>query len=388
MRAFLDASEVTVRCQQMSYTPDMNALWSAEIRLASQYASGITEGGTELIITDNGGGTVLFAGPCWYGEDDGDANNQFSTLTGFDHRVKWPWRQVMDADGDYSDPSIFLDFENAVDIMEAAIDNNVAVDGTYGITVGSVSASSFPLIGYKPTDWPWSLQTLWDFLANTGTLDVMLNPGIGASTVDLYPGDAGTDLSGSVVFDYNTGSFNCIGAKYTFDMKNTISRIRYFLGPKRPWYRGDIQHYSADVQIDDPALDIYDPVKQAQIDSQSGAMEGITGLMREIQIYDSNPPLPDGVNPPEMTGESALRDLYYALWQSEMLVRTVPRRLLSVTPEPGIMPAFGVGDLITTNAVIRGTVPSSVQRVYRYTVEQDTEGNEMITNLVTSADGM
>jgi hypothetical protein len=28
-----------------------------------------------------------------------------------------------------------------------------------------------------------------------------------------------------------------------------------------------------------------------------------------------------------------------------------------------------------------------VQRVYRYTVEQDTEGNEMITNLVTTADG-
>jgi hypothetical protein len=385
MRAFLGASEITIRCQRMEYTADLNGLWSADVRLASQYAS-ITEGGTELIITDNGGGTVLFAGPCWYGEDDGDANDQMTTLTGFDHRVKWPYRQVQDADGDYSDPLIFQDFENAVDIMEAAIDNDVANDGSYGITVGSVSASSFPLIGYKPTDWPWSLQYLWDFLVNTGTLDVMLNPGVGASTVDLFPGDAGTDLSGSVVFDYNTGSFNCIAAKYTFDMKNTISRIRYFLGPKRPQYRGDIQHYSADVQIDDPNLDIYDPVKQAAIDAQSAAIEGVTGLMREIQIYDSNPPLPDGVNPPELTGESALRDLYYALWQSEMLVRTVPRRLLSITPDPGITPAFGVGDLITANAVLRGTV-GGVQRVYRYTVEQDTEGNEMITNLVTTADG-
>jgi hypothetical protein len=214
----------------------------------------------------------------------------------------------------------------------------------------------------------------------------MLQPAPGGSTVDLYPGDAGTDLSGSVVFDYNTGSYNCIGAKYTFDMKNTIAFIRYLLGPKRPHFRGDIQHFSRDVQIDDPALDMYDPVKQAQIDAQSAAMDGIIGHSREIQIYDSNPPLPVGSINPEWTGESALKDLYMALWQSEMLVRTVPRRLLSLTPEPGVSPSFGVGDLITANAVLRGSV-GGVQRVYRYTVEQDTEGNEMITNLVTTADG-
>jgi hypothetical protein len=385
MRAFLDASEITIRCQRLDYTPDLNGLWNANVRLASQYAS-IAEGDTELVVTDNGGGTVLFAGPCWYGEDDGDANDQFTGLTAFDHRVKWAYRQVQDADGDYSDPSIFTDFENAVDIMAEAITNDLANDGPMGITLGSASASSFPLIGFKPTDWPWTMQHLWNFLVDTGTLDVMLVPGTGSSSVNLYPGDAGTDLSGSVTFDYNTGSFNCMGAKYTFDMKNTISRIRYFLGPKRPQYRGDIQHYSKDVQIDDPALDIYDPAKQAVIDAQSASMEGVTGLMREIQIYDSNPPLPVGAIDPELTGESALKDLYLALWQSEMLVRTVPRRLLSFTPEPGISPSFGVGDLITANASLRGTV-GGVQRVYRYTVEQDTEGNEMLTNLVTSADG-
>jgi hypothetical protein len=309
-----------------------------------------------------------------------------TTLNAFDQRVKWPFRQVMDDDCDYSDPTIFQDFDNAVDIMQAAIDNNNACDGSYGITVGSVSASSFPLVGFKPTDWPWTLERLWSFLVNTGTLDVMLVPAAGGSTVDLYPGDAGTDLSGSVTFDYNTGAFNCISAKYTFDMKNTLSRIRYFLGPKRPQYRGDIQHYSGDVQIDDPDLDTYDPAKQAVIEAQSASMEGVTGLLREIQIYDANPPLPVGANPPEIVGENALRDLYFALWQSEMLVRTVPRRLLQVTPEPGVTPSFGVGDIITANAVIRGTV-GGPQRVYRYTHAQDADGNEMITSLVTTADG-
>lgn len=385
MKVLVGATDVTSSAQSFEYTPDLNGLWSGEVRLPSSLVPGITEGGTELVITTDGG-AVLFAGPCWYGEDDGDANDQMTTLNAFDHRVKWPFRQVMWPGGDYSDPTIFQEFENAVDIMSNAITNNIAEDGSYGISVGSVSASSFPLIGYKPTNWPWSLEQLWSFLVDTGTLDVMLQPAAGGSTVDLYPGDAGTDLSGSVTFDYNTGAFNCISAKYTFDMKNTISRIRYFLGPKRPQYRDDIQHYSRDVQIDDPALDAYDPVKQAQIDSQSAAIEGVTGLMREIQIYDSNPPLPVGAIPPGYTGESALKDLYLALWQSEMLVRTTPRRLLQVTPEPGVTPSFGVGDIITANAVIRGTV-GGPQRVYRYTHAQDVDGNEMITSLVTTADG-
>jgi len=385
MKVLVGATDVTSSAQSFEYTPDLNGLWSGEVRLPSSLAPGITEGGTELVITTNGGST-LFAGPCWYGEDDGDANDQMTTINGFDHRCKWPFRQVQDDDGDYSDPTIFQDFENAVDIMAAAIDNDIANDGTYGISLGSTSASSFPLIGFKPTDWPWTMQHLWEFLVNTGTLDVMLVPGAGGSTVDLYPGDAGTDLSGSVTFDYNTGSFNCMNAKYTFDMKNTISRIRYFLGPKRPFYRGDIQHYSGDVQIDDPDLDTYDPAKQAVIEAQSASMEGTTGLLREIQIYDANPPLPVGANPPEIVGENALRDLYFAQWQSEMLVRTVPRRLLSVTPEPGVTPTFGVGDIITVNANIRGSV-GGAQRVYRYTHAQDVDGNEMITSLITTADG-
>ncbi len=378
MRAFLDASEVTSRCQRMSRTRILNGLYSAEIRLASQYAS-ITEGVTELIITDNGGG-VLHAGPCWYGELDGDANDQMSGLTSFDPRVRWPFQQMMDADGDYSDPSIFEDFGDAVSIMEAALNNWIGFEGSTGaVAVNSATPSSIPLIGFKPSDFPWTLEYLWQFLCNTGELDVILVPASGgASTVNLFPGNAGTDLSGSVVFDYNTGSFNCISAKYTFDMKNTISNIRYFLGPKRPQYDGDIQHWASDVQIDDPALDLppWD-AKQPTIESQSASMLSSQGRMRETQVFDAT-------TGPE--GETALRDLYYALWQSEMLVRTLPRRILTVTPEPGITASFDVGDLITANAVLSGTV-GGVQRVYGFTEEQDTEGNVSITQLDTSADG-
>jgi len=95
-------------------------------------------------------------------------------------------------------------------------------------------------------------------------------------------------------------------------------------------------------------------------------------------VYDSIPK--------ELGGEITLKDLYFALWQTEMLVRTVPRRLLQITPQPGISPAFNVADLITVNAVMADTY-GGVQRVHAFTVEQDTEGNESITQLVTTADG-
>ncbi len=378
MRAYLDATEVTVHCQQMSRTPALNDLYQAQIRLPSQYAS-ISEGATELIITDNGGG-VLHAGASWYGEDSGDPNDQMTVVTSYDPRVKWPYRQVMDDDGDYSDPDIFADFEDAPTIMSAAIINSISNDGGMGISVNSYSPSLTPLVGFKPTDWPWTLRQLWDFLVSTGELDVMLNPAAGgSSTVDLYPGDAGTDLSGSVVFEYNTGSHNCSNAVYTFDMKNVITRIRDFLGPKRPQYRNDIQHWAADVQIDDPKLDVPPfSTRQPTIEAQSAAMQSITGLMRETRVYDSIPK--------ELGGEVTLKDLYYALWQTEMLVRTVPRRLLQMTPQAGISPSFNVADIITANAVIRGTV-GGAQRVHSFTVEQDTEGNESITQLVVTADG-
>jgi hypothetical protein len=248
------------------------------------------------------------------------------------------------------------------------------------LTVNSYTPSLIQLVGFSPTDFPWSLDYLWNFLVDTGELDVMLNPGVGGtSTLDLYPGNAGTDLSGSVVFDYNTGSHNCNGAKYTFDMKDTLTRIRYFLGPKRPQFRGDIQHWAGDVQIDDPKLDVppFD-AKQPTVEAQSAAMESAVGLLRETRVYDSVPE--------ELGGEISLRNLYFALWQSEMLVRTVPRRILQMTPAPGISPTFGVGDIISANAVIRGTV-GGAQRVYSFTVEQDTEGNESIVQLNTSADG-
>jgi hypothetical protein len=173
-----------------------------------------------------------------------------------------------------------------------------------------------------------------------------------------------------VQFDYGTGSFNCTHAKYTWDMANVITRLRLLLGPKRPQFDGDIQHWAGDVQKDDPGLP--DP-PQTAIDALIAAGEAAWGLLREVRVDDSE------------GDENDLRDLYERLWQSEMIIRLVPRRLLNVTPEPGILPTFVCGDIIGVAAVLSESL-SGAQRVYDMTIDQDPEGNETISQLVVSAD--
>ena len=355
--------DITEYCQRIVHEPELNIRSFAEVLVPSELVS-FAEGSAFLTLTDGG---TKHKGRAYFGEDTGDADSKFRVIQSYSGLAFWDRMQVMDADGDYSDPDIIEDNENACDIMSAALDNWNSVEGGSDLSSGS-SAGGVPLVGFKPTDWPWTLDRLREFLVNTGQLDVVENHG--ADTVDFHAGDFGSDLSGSVALQYGTGAFNCVAARYTFDFAKTVSRIRYFLGPKRPQYPEDIQHWAGDVQIDDP--DLPDP-PQSTIDGLSSSVEGMLGLLRRIEVYDAN------------GDENALRDLYFRIWQSDALINMRPRRLLSVTPEPGISPGFVCGDLITTAAVL-GESHSAVQRVYSYRAEQDTEGNIQLTSVTTSAD--
>lgn len=360
----LGGVDITEHCQQIIHEPELNLRSYAEVLVPSELVS-FSEGADFLELA---GG--VHKGRAYMGEDNGQPDDKMRTIQSFSGLVWWDRMQMMDADGDYSDPSIIADNENACDIMHAALSNWNSFEGGSDLSPGS-SAGGVPLIGFKPVDFPWSLDRLREFLVNTGQLDVVENHGAG--TVDFHAGDFGSDLTGSVALEYGTGSFNCMAAKYTFDFTKTVSRIRYFLGPKRPQYDGDIQHWAGDVQIDDPGLDLFDAAKQATIDGLSASVEGMLGLLRRIEIHDSN------------GDENALRDLYYAIWQSDALVHMRPRRLLNVTPEPGIAPSFVCGDIISVAAQL-GEAHSGAGRVYSYRCEQDTEGNVELVRVTTSAD--
>lgn len=367
MTATLGGVDITQWCQRIAHQPELNLRSYAEVSVPSELVS-FAEGADELVITEGG---TKHAGRAYYGEDTGDADDKMSVVQSYGPLVWFDRMQVMDADGDYSDPSIIADNLNAVDIMAAAINNWIAVEGGLDLAVGTTAGGGVPLIGYKPTDWPMTIEALREFLVNTGQLDLVVNHAAGgSSTVDLYNGDYGSDLSGSVALQYGMGAFNCVGAKYTFDFAKTVSRIRYFLGPKRPQFDGDIQHWAGDVQIDDP--DLPDP-PQSTIDGLSSSVEAMLGLLRRIEIYDAN------------GDENALRDLYFRIWQSDALINMRPRRLLTVTPEPGISPSFTCGDTITGGAALRDTI-SGAQRVYSYRAEQDVEGNVQLVSVTTSAD--
>jgi hypothetical protein len=362
----LGGNDITEHCQSIVHEPELNLRSYAEVRVPSELVT-FTEGGDFLELAGS-----QHKGRAYMGEDSGEADDQFRTIQSYSGLVWWDRMQVMDADGDYSDPSIIADNLDAVSIMAAALNNWNSFEGGSDLSVGTAAGGGSPLIGFKPTDWPWSLDRLREFLVNTGQLDVVENHG--SDTVDLYNGDYGTDLSGSVAFQYATGAFNCVAARYAFDFTKTISRLRYFLGPKRPQFEGDVQHWARDVQIDDPALDVapFD-ARQPTIEGLSAAIEGLISRLRRIEVFDSN------------GDENALKDLYMHIWQTDALVSFRPRRLLSVTPEPGIAPAFTCGDLISVAAEL-GESHSGVERVYSYRAEQDTEGNVQLTRVTTSGD--
>lgn len=371
MIALLGGVDITEWCQRIVHAPELNIRSYAEVEVPSEFVD-LVEGEDELVIQEAGN---VHVGRAFYGEDTGSEDDAFTVIQSYDPRWLWDRRQVMDPDGDYSDPSIIEDNENAPLIMLAAIENSIINDGPMDITVNSADGSADPLIGWRPTDWPMTLEQLREFLVSTGQLDLVVNhiPN-GGSTVDLYKGDFGSDLTGSIAFDYGTGTFNCIAARYTFDFTKTVSRIRYLLGPKRPQYDGDVQHWAGDVQIDDPKLDLppFDTLEPT-IEALSAALEAVLPLLRRIDIHDSE------------GDENTLRDLYMHIWQSDMLVFCRPQRLLTFTPEPGLNPTMVPGDLVSVAAELMDS-HSSTARVYSYRKEQDVDGNVSLTQVTTSAD--
>ena len=50
--------------------------------------------------------------------------------------------------------------------------------------------------------------------------------------VDCYNGDYGTDLSGSVSFEYGTGALNVRRLRWNEDMSNVSNKLWYFVGPR------------------------------------------------------------------------------------------------------------------------------------------------------------
>jgi hypothetical protein len=373
--------------------------------------SAIGDAGSRLKVSFDG--TLYFHGFVMDCETDSGEDDGYTTYNAVDPMELWQWRPVRDDTGDFSLPTLIDDYVTGPQILEDMLMNTEGdstaqgnpgltppsdAEGPTFLTFGTFEAAGVDLTG-APTDWPMTIAQLTSLLISSGELDVVItptDPGGGImGTVDAYNGDYGTDLSGSVSFQYGMGALNVRRLRWNTDMSMLSNKIWYYLGPRVGTVgdpAGD-QHWRANVTGDDPNL-AYPPggalsppasatnnqLGVLREDSQTSLGPGGTGygVRMDIRIYDAQ-----GDADP-----SSARDLYRRLWQVESWLRAVPRNLVHITPIRGYdFTTFDIGDLVTVEAAssVRGGF-SGAQRIYGYSISWDEDGPFELSELQTSSD--
>lgn len=325
-------------------------------------------------------GNIQLNGIVWFLDDDGDQNSMYTEGLIVDPMIWWKYRFARDADGDLSLPHFMTDFETGPQIIQAIVQNSIDIDGQLGLDVssGSFESGGTDLSG-APVDWPAMIGDIATALTDTGACDIVVTP---VDTDDGYPphimgvlnaynGFYGSDRRGSVSFDYETGEYNVRQMKRTEDMSTIGNALIYYFAPKV-----SIQRYRGNITY--PGGQMEDQAFQAILNSLIEDSRAQLGKFSDFRVYDTSLDFP----------LIELKRLYGPLWQSESLLRVKPRELISVIPDRGIMPAFGLGDQISISAgpKFRGGVPEVGQRVYEYTVSQGEDSVTEISEIITSAD--
>lgn len=354
-----------------------------------------TTGVSVGVMTGLGAG---FEGVLWRRDDEGNDTDCWTSLQFADPTIYFPKRVVKDgADsldahtgdpdpGNFSNPSIIEDWLYGPAIMAAAVNNSNTLDGPFGptgLTVGGVNLDiAIDLTGFRPSSWPITLDDLRAQLANGGVCDYIVN----GTVVSFYEGNAGGPVNQP--FEYGTGAFNCSAARQSLEMETVFNVVWSLLGPKEPLYDGDVQHWRANVTIDDTGLNtppppvdpwpIPDPPYSA-IAAQVYASRATYGRMQCVDEYDLYR------NEYTPAAKRDKRRLAQMLWLRKSLYCANPRQLVTMVPEPGIAPVFDVYDSIPVAAgsMLNGGF-SGEQRVYEFKVGIDTEGNVQLKELVTS----
>lgn len=395
----IDGSDITSLCQSITWHPKLSRPASLSVRVPGHLVS-VTNGVSEMHLTNGG---LLFSGPVWMPEDQGDADATYTVITAYDHLiylnkrmcktpVDYPDYDPPDEPGPCSlaDPNkVLSDFVTAPEILGAFIQSaNDCPSGAgplppWVLQVGSVAAGGPDMTG-APADWPMNIQQFADLLLDTGQLNILVNPGIGSSTVDLTNGGVVNDLTGIVSLDYGIGNFNSQTANKTSDMAEVVNALWYLLGPKRPWYAQDIAHWAGSITPTAPNAgpdgdggEPGDPWPPALVARWMGS-RGLYTYMQEIQIHDT-----------KEDEQTTARPLFEEMYANEAYLRAVPRLFTQIKPERefGGSPAFMPGDLISVSAgaQLGGGYSGSVL-VYEYEVTVDADGVSEYTQLIASPD--
>ena len=330
--------------------------------------------------------------------DNDDENHGYTECTSFGPDEIWAWRPARDGaasltPGNFSKPSFITRNVTGPAIMQeiltqSADGSDPAVgEGSMLLALGSFAAGGSDLSG-APTNWPMSIAQIRALLQDTGELDVIVTPidsGGNIGQVDCYNGNYGTDRSGSVKFEYETGLNNVRLIRRTQDLTNACTKLQYFLGPKI-----DDQHWRANITGTDERAEIdggppggiapgtpAGPPMSTVLAARA-AGRAAYGVRMDIRIYDT------------FQNESDAKPLWWRLWLVEQLLRSAPRTIVHVTPIRGLLPGFDIGDIVGvgSGSTFRGGFATGGQRVYGRTISWDTEGVAALSEIQTSADNV
>ncbi len=363
MNVDIDGNDISRYCLTKTWRPKLSRPASYSIRAPSRKvtcAAGISE------LHAYEGSELIFSGKVAQPQASGDADSAYLEITAYDHLIHLKERMVKTATGNLITP--FTINTDAPGIFFEYLQNTITYDpGPYPLSVTSYAGGGVDVWGAL-SNFPMTLEQMRQLLVATGQLDIFVVPGIGASTLDLTNGDGGSDLSGSVVYEFDTGSNNARVATVTVDTDEITNALWYLLAPRisETRYKGSIT----------PTAPRKGGTWPPDLLARIALSRALYGYKQEIQTKD------------EAGAGYFLRPMYEAQWAEEAWIRAVPRTLASVMPNRGTFPPFRVGDLIgvAAGASLNGGF-SGAQRVYEFQVEEDHDGAVEITDILTSADG-
>lgn len=399
VQVFIDGIEIVVPniggtyALTGSYTRRLNRPSQATVR-CPMWAAGGGAGSRLKIVVD---GVLRFHGFVMDTETDTGEDTGYTVYNAMDPMELWQWRPVRDYDGltpgNFIDPYILIDNESGPQIVQAMIlasENPAliptAAEGPLFLSIGTVETGGQDLSG-APANWPITMMEMASLLTSTGELDIVINPidsGGNMGQINLYNGDYGTDLSGSVVFQYGFGARNVRQVRWNQDLSNVRNKIQYFYGPKETTRR-----YKSNTTADDPCLDVQIGAgPMADLISRRDDSRAAYGVRMEIQEFDVDTLIKEQQPQGTCVELDARKILFRRLWFLESWIASVPREIIHITATRGThIHSFDIGDLIRVSAStdVRGGF-DGVQRVYEYTIAWDNEGVMELTDIQTSAD--
>jgi hypothetical protein len=423
---YLGGVEVTDASMEGGWTPRLNRPAQATVKVWMDASTADCGDLMKITLDDGNTEEIVFHGRILNTETDTAKDGGTTVFNAQDAMELWQYRVVRADDGDFSkaaggvavgDADIIADYVSGALILEAMLKNtegsstaqgNPALaaptdaEGPTGLTFGSFAGGGTPMYG-APVDWPMTIAEFWSLLVSTGTVDAVItytDPGGGITgTIDGYNGNFGTDLSGSVLFQYGTGLFNTDAVRWNRDMTAMINKYWLYGGPRIESAAdpaGD-QHWCFNVQGFDTGL-VYPPGGRSvnTDNTQYTAADPNNPLGNRIYAsrlaYDvrMRVDIMDAYDDDCIPGFGTVgRDLYRRYWQMYSWLAAQPRDIIHITPTADSeIGCFGIGDLVHVEAVsdVRGGF-SGAQRVHEYTISWDATPSVLtLSEIQTSSD--